>query len=90
VNVAAVAAAVAAVSGATALSLPPPSRAGALVDPAQSLTRRGMAKFVQNDVEGSIADFDLLIDSAPMRAPYLWQRGGGRQGTEAWDLGFRI
>jgi lipoprotein NlpI len=34
-----------------------------------------MAKFTQGDVEGSITDFDLVVSSAPQRAPYLWQRG---------------
>lgn len=66
--------AVAAVSAAVLARGAPPF-AHAAMDPIQSLTRRGMAKFIQNDVEGSIADFDLIIDNAPSRAPYLWQRG---------------
>ena len=69
---AAAAAAAAAVLGA---SFGVPHPADAALDPVQNLTRRGMAKFVQNDVEGSIADFDLIIDADPNRAPYLWQRG---------------
>ena len=40
-----------------------------------TLTRRGMAKFVQDDVDGSIADFDLVISTAPRMEPYMWQRG---------------
>ena len=51
------------------------SPAAAAMDPLQTLTRRGMAKFARNDVEGSVEDFDLLISSAPSRAPYMWQRG---------------
>jgi hypothetical protein len=51
-----------------------PARAAG-VDPASLLTRRGMAKFTQGDVDGSIADFDAVIAAAPGRAPYMWQRG---------------
>ena len=39
------------------------------------LTRRGMAKFVRGDVEGSLEDFDSVLASAPQQRPYLWQRG---------------
>ena len=45
------------------------------IDPVSTLTRRGMAKFVQDDVDGSIADFDLVITTAPRMEPYMWQRG---------------
>ena len=45
------------------------------IDPVSTLTRRGMAKFVQDDVDGSIADFDLVISTAPRMEPYMWQRG---------------
>ena len=39
------------------------------------LTRRGMAKFVKGDVEGSLEDFDTVLAIAPQQRPYLWQRG---------------
>jgi tetratricopeptide (TPR) repeat protein len=59
-----------------ATALLAPDQAMALgQDPAATLTRRGMAKFTQGDVDGSISDFDLVIVAAPTRAPYLWQRG---------------
>lgn len=53
--------------------LSPADAAG--IDPVSTLTRRGMAKFVQDDVDGSIADFDLVITTAPRMEPYMWQRG---------------
>jgi hypothetical protein len=58
---------------ATASTPLPADAAG--IDPVSTLTRRGMAKFVQDDVEGSIADFDLVITTAPRMEPYMWQRG---------------
>ena len=58
----------------TATSLSPPALAIG-PDPVAQLTRRGMAKFTQGDVDGSVDDFDLVISAAPNRAPYLWQRG---------------
>ena len=61
-------------AAATAFSTAAPARAAG-VDPASVLTRRGMAKFTQGDVDGSIADFDAVIAAAPGRAPYMWQRG---------------
>ena len=57
------------------------------MDPLQTLTRRGMAKFAQNDVEGSIADFDQLIAAAPNLAPYMWQRGLSLYYAERWSDG---
>ena len=30
---------------------------------------------VQNDVEGSVADFDAAMAARPAMRPYLWQRG---------------
>ena len=50
------------------------AEAAGMSDPGM-LTRRGMAKFVQNDVEGSVEDFDLVMLADPARTPYLWQRG---------------
>ena len=61
-------------AAATAFSTAAPARAAG-VDPASVLTRRGIAKFTQGDVDGSIADFDAVIAAAPGRAPYMWQRG---------------
>ena len=58
---------------ATASTPLPADAAG--IDPVSTLTRRGMAKFVQDDVDGSIADFDLVITTAPRMEPYMWQRG---------------
>lgn len=43
-------------------------------DPNQ-LTRSGMRKFEQNDVEGSVADFNAALAARPAIRPYLWQRG---------------
>ena len=57
-----------------AASTPLPADAAG-IDPVSTLTRRGMAKFVQDDVDGSIADFDLVISTAPRMEPYMWQRG---------------
>ena len=57
-----------------AASTPLPADAAG-IDPVSRLTRRGMAKFVQDDVDGSIADFDLVISTAPRMEPYMWQRG---------------
>ncbi|MBI1357464.1 MAG: hypothetical protein GC160_24245 [Acidobacteria bacterium] len=37
--------------------------------------RRGMARFVANDVKGSIEDFDRAAELQPAVAPQLWQRG---------------
>ena len=34
-----------------------------------------MAKFVRNDVAGSISDFDAVLAIDSRQAPYLWQRG---------------
>jgi hypothetical protein len=59
---------------ARASSTPLPADAAG-IDPVSTLTRRGMAKFVQDDVDGSIADFDLVIQSSPRMEPYMWQRG---------------
>jgi len=42
---------------------------------ASLLTRRGMGKFIRNDVEGSLQDFDNVLQVAPQQRPYLWQRG---------------
>eukprot|EP00242_Pyramimonas_sp_CCMP2087_P012223 CAMPEP_0198215638 /NCGR_PEP_ID=MMETSP1445-20131203/51548_1 /TAXON_ID=36898 /ORGANISM="Pyramimonas sp., Strain CCMP2087" /LENGTH=241 /DNA_ID=CAMNT_0043891461 /DNA_START=290 /DNA_END=1015 /DNA_ORIENTATION=+ len=35
----------------------------------------GMTKFRQGDVEGSVLDFDTVLQIAPSQKPYLWQRG---------------
>ena len=58
-----------------AASMDPLPADAAGIDPVSTLTRRGMAKFVQDDVDGSIADFDLVITTAPRMEPYMWQRG---------------
>ncbi|KAL4448342.1 hypothetical protein ABPG75_005561 [Micractinium tetrahymenae] len=48
--------------------------ASAAADP-NALVRSGMNKFRQNDVEGSLADFDAALAARPAIRPYLWQRG---------------
>jgi hypothetical protein len=48
--------------------------AAAAADP-NALVRAGMDKFRQNDVEGSVADFDAALAARPAIRPYLWQRG---------------
>ena len=73
------------VLAAASVSAPPIARAA--LDPTSSLTRRGMAKFVQNDVEGSIADFDLVVQSAPRMSPYMWQRGLSLYYAERYEDG---
>ena len=40
-----------------------------------ALVRRGMQRFRENDVEGSVADFDAALAARPAMRPYLWQRG---------------
>ena len=54
-----------------------PLVAAAMVPPAvaASPVREGMAAFVENDVERSIALFDKAIAERPESKPYLWQRG---------------
>lgn len=42
---------------------------------ARALVRSGMDKFENNDVEGSVADFDAALAARPAMRPYLWQRG---------------
>ena len=73
------------VLAAASVSAPPIARAA--LDPTSSLTRRGMAKFVQNDVEGSIADFDLVVQNAPRMEPYMWQRGLSLYYAERYEDG---
>ena len=58
---------------ARASSTPLPADAAG-IDPVSTLTRRGMAKFVQDDVDGSIADFDLVIHH-----PRGWSRTCGSE-----------
>lgn len=41
----------------------------------QRLVRDGMDKFRQNDVEGSLQEFDAALAARPGIRPYLWQRG---------------
>lgn len=40
-----------------------------------TLTRRGMARFIENEVEASVEDFDAVLQLEPRQSPYLWQRG---------------
>ncbi|WCJ26914.1 Tetratricopeptide repeat (TPR)-like superfamily protein [Euphorbia peplus] len=37
--------------------------------------RRGMALFIQGDVEGSVAEFEKAIELDPYQRVFLWQRG---------------
>ena len=55
--------------------------------------RRGMARFVANDLKGSIEDFDRAAELDPRVAPQLWQRGISyyyvgeyRKGHEQFEL----
>jgi lipoprotein NlpI len=57
------------------LILIPPSALGADADEAGKLLLRGMQKFRENDLAGSIADFDRAAQIYPKLAPQLWQRG---------------
>eukprot|EP00798_Chlamydomonas_sp_ICE-L_P031848 gene31848-7054_t len=41
----------------------------------RALVSSGMAKFRENDVEGSVGDFDAAMSATPSMRPYLWQRG---------------
>ena len=75
----------AAAAAAASVSAPPAARAA--LDPTSSLTRRGMAKFVNDDVEGSIADFDLVVQGAPRMEPYMWQRGLSLYYAERYEDG---
>ena len=36
---------------------------------------RGVERFFDGDVKGSVADFDGFLEKYPQRAPYHWQRG---------------
>jgi lipoprotein NlpI len=49
--------------------------AGGPPEDAAALVARGMQKFRDNDVAGSITDFDRAAELAPQTAPQLWQRG---------------
>ncbi len=42
---------------------------------AKVLQGRGEMRFFQGDIEGSVADFDEVVDLLPDREPYHWQRG---------------
>ena len=44
-------------------------------DDAADLVSRGMQKFRNNDVAGSLVDFDRAAQLEPKSAPQLWQRG---------------
>jgi lipoprotein NlpI len=48
---------------------------GLRADDAADLVSRGMQKFRDNDVPGSLADFDRAAQIEPKAAPQLWQRG---------------
>jgi lipoprotein NlpI len=50
-------------------------------------TRRGMSRFSQNDVEGSMEDFDRVIANDARYASYMWQRGISAYYLEAFDVG---
>jgi lipoprotein NlpI len=48
---------------------------GVRADDAADLVSRGMQKFRDNDIAGSLTDFDRAAQLAPQSAPQLWQRG---------------
>lgn len=70
-GLAAVAGGVAALSALAATAM---SSKGARLE-AQDAVRRGMRRFVEGDVGGSLEDFDKALMLDPSQSPYLWQRG---------------
>ena len=46
-----------------------------------------MSRFSQNDVEGSMEDFDRVIANDARYASYMWQRGISAYYLEAFDVG---
>jgi hypothetical protein len=68
-------------------STPSAASAAGTMDPISTLTRRGMAKFARDDVEGSVADFDQVIALDGRRAPYMWQRGLSLYYLDDFDAG---
>eukprot|EP00976_Prorocentrum_cordatum_P075351 1181871-Prorocentrum_minimum.AAC.4 len=51
------------------------AQAGLFGPSSGDLVQSGMQKFRKGDVEGSLSDFDAILDIAPSQKPYLWQRG---------------
>jgi len=45
------------------------------LDTADAYTSRGMQRFRENDIAGSLRDFDRAAELEPANAPHLWQRG---------------
>ena len=45
------------------------------LDTAGEYVSRGMQRFRENDIAGSLRDFDRAAETEPRSAPHLWQRG---------------
>ncbi|MDH3719427.1 MAG: hypothetical protein OES79_15005 [Planctomycetota bacterium] len=50
---------------------------------------RGMQRFRENDIAGSLRDFDRAAEMQPQRAPHLWQRGISHYYAGRFDEGRR-
>ena len=72
-------------AAAVAVACAPRTDANAAVDYA----RRGMSRFSQNDVDGSLEDFDRVIANDARYASYMWQRGISLYYADAFDAGAR-
>jgi lipoprotein NlpI len=57
------------------LALVVPRAAKVRAEDAAALVSRGVQKFRNNDIAGSLADFDRAAELDPKLAPQLWQRG---------------
>ena len=51
------------------------------------LNRRGMARFMSGDFEGSVKDFDAYLEKMPERMPSHWQRGLAQYGAGLFAQG---
>jgi len=57
------------------LALVGPRATDVRAEEAAALVSRGVQKFRNNDIAGSLADFDRAAELDPKLAPQLWQRG---------------
>jgi lipoprotein NlpI len=80
-----------------ALILVVPPAADVRAEDAAGLVTRGVQKFRDNDIAGSLADFDRAAQLDPKLAPQLWQRGIAdyyagkyREGRQQFELHQRV
>jgi lipoprotein NlpI len=59
------------------------------LDTASQYVARGMQRFRDNDIAGSLRDFDRAAEMQPPRAPHLWQRGISHYYAGRYDDGRR-